>query len=284
MAQRNMRYLSQKQAKAAYYFMDFQNIRKLTSEEKKELLKRVKQGDKEARNLLVNANLRLVVFVASQFMNYNYDFDDLIQEGNIGLMKAVEKFDIEKGYQFSTYAVWWIWTYMQKWVHSQIQPASFSYDALEKLNKLKLQYDQLMVSLGRTPTKEELAQQTNISMGRLEQLYKYLDAPTVSLNYTDTEDKEPLIESLEDLSALEEFDEYIEQQDLASFLETIYETMPERWAQVLREYYPMDGSLPKSLKDIGKEIGITREAVRQMKEKGLRKLRETEALKEYLSH
>jgi len=288
MVQKNKRFSRRVWEIFQIYFHDFNVEQPLISkEEKRELLILAQGGDKEARDQLILAHLRLVFYVVNYYYGeYDCDLEDLVQEGYMGLIKAISKFDINREFQFSTYAFCVIRRTIQSWLLRQNQSMSFSSNALEKMQSLRLSYDRLMMLLEREPSKEELAADIGVSVERLQQFYSYAFMPTQSLDYVAEEFafSDPLVESLVDPESVGKEYENSEYDDLHQYLESIYETMPERWGKVLREHYPMDGSLPKTLKAIGKETGITRERTRQIKEKGLKKLRGMESLHEYFHY
>ena len=266
------------------YLKEIGNVPLLTTEQEVELAKRVEAGDEEAKKQLTEANLRLVVSIAKKYVGRGMPFLDLIQEGNMGLMKAVDKFDYTKGYKFSTYATWWIRQAITRAIADQARTIRIPVHMVETINKLIRVSRQLLQELGREPSPEEIAEEMDIPVERVREILKISQEP-VSLETPIGEEED---------SHLGDFiqDENVPvPADAAAFtllkeqLDEVLGTLTEREQKVLRLRFGLDDSRARTLEEVGKEFNVTRERIRQIEAKALRKLRHpsrSRKLKDYL--
>ncbi|HHX77330.1 MAG TPA: RNA polymerase sigma factor RpoD, partial [Firmicutes bacterium] len=266
------------------YLKEIGKIPLLTPEEEVELAKRMEKGEEEAKRRLAEANLRLVVSIAKKYVGRGMLFLDLIQEGNLGLIKAVEKFNYHKGFKFSTYATWWIRQAITRAIADQARTIRIPVHMVETINKLIRVSRQLVQELGREPTPEEIANEMGITEDRVREIQKIAQEP-VSL-------ETPIGE--EDDSHLGDFIEDQEVQapaDAAAFellreqLEGVLDTLTPRERKVLRLRFGLDDGRSRTLEEVGQVFGVTRERIRQIEAKALRKLRHpmrSKRLKDYL--
>ncbi len=254
------------------YLKEIGRVPLLTAEEEVYLAKRMEQGDEEAQKRLAEANLRLVVSIAKRYVGRGMLFLDLIQEGNLGLIKAVEKFDYNKGYKFSTYATWWIRQAITRAIADQARTIRIPVHMVETINKLIRVSRQLLQKLGREPSAEEIAKEMEISVDRVREIMKIAQEP-VSLETPIGEEEDSHL------------GDFIEDQDApapaeaASFtllkeqLEEVLDTLTPREEKVLRLRFGLDDGRARTLEEVGKNFGVTRERIRQIEAKALRKLR-----------
>ncbi len=250
------------------YFAYIGRGRLLTHEEEIELSKRARAGDKRSRQRLIEKNLKLVVSVVKRFRGCGLPFEDLIQEGNIGLMKAVEKFDPDRGYRFSTYASWWILQAVQRAVVDKGRAIRVPVHMAEKVRKTGRAFGELSGEYGREPTEEEIAE----CLGwKVREVRAALGATTdvVSLNKSlgSEEGASELVDVIEDASVSEKPDDAVIRKTEATELRTVIEQLPERARHVLIRRYGLDGREKGTLRELAEELDISRERVRQIQSK-----------------
>ena len=266
------------------YLKEIGKVPLLTADEEIELAKRMEEGDEEAKRKLAEANLRLVVSIAKRYVGRGMLFLDLIQEGNLGLIKAVDKFDYRKGYKFSTYATWWIRQAMTRAIADQARTIRIPVHMVETINKLIRVSRQLLQEYGREPTPEEIAKVMNISESKVREIIKIAQEP-VSLETPIGEEED---------SHLGDFipdDDAPAPAEAASFtlmkeqLLDVLDTLTPREEKVLRLRFGLDDGHQRTLEEVGKEFKVTRERIRQIEAKALRKLRHpsrSKKLRDYL--
>ena len=266
------------------YLKEIGRVPLLTAEEEIELAKKMEKGDEEAKRRLAEANLRLVVSIAKRYVGRGMLFLDLIQEGNLGLIKAVEKFDYRKGYKFSTYATWWIRQAITRAIADQARTIRIPVHMVETINKLIRVSRQLLQELGREPAPEEVAQEMEIPVERVREIMKIAQEP-VSLETPIGEEEDSHLGDFiedEDAPAPAEAASFIL---LKEQLEEVLETLTPREKKVLRLRFGLDDGRARTLEEVGQEFGVTRERIRQIEAKALRKLRHpsrSKKLKDYL--
>ena len=266
------------------YLKEIGRVPLLSAEEEVRLAKRMEQGDEEAKKQLAEANLRLVVSIAKRYVGRGMLFLDLIQEGNLGLIKAVEKFDYGKGFKFSTYATWWIRQAITRAIADQARTIRIPVHMVETINKLIRVSRQLLQELGRDPTPEEIAAAMEIPVERVREIQKVAQEP-VSLETPIGEEEDSHLGDFiedEDAPAPAEAASYIL---LKAQLESVLDTLTAREEKVLRLRFGLDDGRSRTLEEVGQEFGVTRERIRQIEAKALRKLRHpsrSRKLKDYL--
>ncbi|HVJ50254.1 RNA polymerase sigma factor RpoD [Desulfitobacterium sp.] len=266
------------------YLKEIGRVPLLSAEEEVKLAKRMEQGDEEAKRRLAEANLRLVVSIAKRYVGRGMLFLDLIQEGNLGLIKAVEKFDYQKGFKFSTYATWWIRQAITRAIADQARTIRIPVHMVETINKLIRISRQLLQELGREPVPEEIAAQMDIPVERVREIMKIAQEP-VSLETPIGEEEDSHLGDFipdEDAPAPAEAASFIL---LKEQLEEVLETLTPREEKVLRLRFGLDDGRTRTLEEVGQEFGVTRERIRQIEAKALRKLRHpsrSKKLKDYL--
>jgi len=266
------------------YLKEIGRVPLLTAEEEIELAKRIEQGDEDAKRRLAEANLRLVVSIAKRYVGRGMLFLDLIQEGNMGLIKAVEKFDHGKGFKFSTYATWWIRQAITRAIADQARTIRIPVHMVETINKLIRVSRQLLQELGREPTPEEIAAEMDLSVEKVREIMKIAQEPVSLETPIGEEDDSHLGDFIEDQEALAPADaaayELLKEQ-----LEDVLDTLTEREENVLRLRFGLDDGRTRTLEEVGKVFGVTRERIRQIEAKALRKLRHpsrSKRLKDFL--
>ena len=266
------------------YLKEIGRVPLLSAEEEIQLAKRMEQGDEEAKRRLAEANLRLVVSIAKRYVGRGMLFLDLIQEGNLGLIKAVGKFDYIKGFKFSTYATWWIRQAITRAIADQARTIRIPVHMVETINKLIRVSRQLLQELGREPAPEEIAKVMDIPVERVREIMKIAQEP-VSLETPIGEEEDSHLGDFipdEDAPAPAEAASFIL---LKEQLEEVLETLTPREEKVLRLRFGLDDGRTRTLEEVGQEFGVTRERIRQIEAKALRKLRHpsrSKKLKDYL--
>ncbi len=266
------------------YLKEIGKVPLLSAEEEIELAKRMELGDQEAKKRLAEANLRLVVSIAKRYVGRGMLFLDLIQEGNLGLIKAVEKFDYRKGYKFSTYATWWIRQAITRAIADQARTIRIPVHMVETINKLIRVSRQLLQELGREPSPEEIAEDMNMPVDRVREILKISQEPVSLETPIGEEEDSHLGDFIQD-------DNVPVPADAAAFtllkeqLVEVLGTLTEREQKVLRLRFGLDDGRARTLEEVGKEFNVTRERIRQIEAKALRKLRHpsrSRKLKDYL--
>ena len=266
------------------YLKEIGQIKLLTTEEELELADRIAEGDEQAKATLAEANLRLVVSIAKRYVGRGMLFLDLIQEGNIGLMKAVEKFDVTKGYKFSTYATWWIRQAITRAIADQARTIRVPVHMVETINKLARVERQLTLELNREPTEEELSKKMGTSVEKIRDIYKISQEP-VSLEIPiGEEDDSHLGDFIPDETNMSPEDFAINEL-LKDEISEVLLTLTEREEKVIRLRFGLEDGRPRTLEEVGQLFGVTRERIRQIEAKALTNLRHpsrTRKLKDYL--
>ena len=260
------------------YLKDIGKVALLTAEDEVELAKRMEEGDEEAKKILSEANLRLVVSIAKRYVGRGMQFLDLIQEGNLGLMKAVEKFDYTKGFKFSTYATWWIRQAITRAIADQARTIRIPVHMVETINKQVRATRQLLQKLGREPSPEEIAEYLGCPEEKVREIQKIAQDPVSLETPIGEEEDSHLGDFIEDDRALSPSD-VAESNMLKEQLIQVLNTLTPREEKVLRLRYGLDDSHPRTLEEVGKEFNVTRERIRQIEAKALRKLRHPNRLK-----
>ena len=267
------------------YLKEIGKISLLTLEEETALSERIANGDEEAKNILAESNLRLVVSIAKRYVGRGMLFLDLIQEGNIGLMKAVEKFDANKGYKFSTYATWWIRQAITRAIADQARTIRVPVHMVETINKLSRCQRQLILELNREPTDEELAKKMNLSVDKVREVIKIAQEPVSLETPIGEEDDSHLGDFVKDERSMSP-EEFTIHEMLKDEISDVLLTLTEREEQVLRLRFGLDDGSCKTLEEVGQMFGVTRERIRQIEAKALRKLRHpsrSRKLKDFLN-
>lgn len=266
------------------YLKEIGKVSLLTADEERELAIRMEQGDEEAKKKLCESNLRLVVSIAKRYLNRGMSFLDLIQEGNLGLIKAVDKFDYTKGYKFSTYATWWIRQAITRSIADQARTIRIPVHMVETINKLIRISRQLLQEYGREPTSEEIAKEMGITVEKVREIKKISQDP-VSLETPIGEEEDSHLGDFipdDDVPAPVDAAAY---SMLKEQLMEVLDTLSDREKKVLMLRFGLEDGRPRTLEEVGKEFNVTRERIRQIEAKALRKLRHpsrSKKLKDYL--
>ncbi len=267
------------------YLKDIGRVPLLSAEEEVELARRMQENDEAARKRLSEANLRLVVSIAKRYVGRGMLFLDLIQEGNLGLMKAVEKFDYQKGFKFSTYATWWIRQSITRAIADQARTIRIPVHMVETINKLTRVQRILLQELGKEPTPEEIAEKMGVSVERVMEIQKIAQDPVSLETPIGEEEDSHLGDFIEDEKTITPSDS-VAFTMLKDQLLLVLDTLTPREEKVLRLRYGLDDGKPRTLEEVGKEFNVTRERIRQIEAKALRKLRHpsrSKKLKDFLS-
>lgn len=253
------------------YMREMGQFSMLSADEEVKLAHRIAEGDQSAKNELVEANLRLVVSLARHYQGCGLSYQDLIQEGNIGLIKAAEKFDVSKGFRFSTYASWWIKQALSRAIADQSRTIRIPVHMTENINKFKKTERELLSQLNREPKIKEIADAMGISEKQAKEIQSYIVEPT-SLDIQVGDDDTTIGSFIEDTHFVNPESAYIKESN-GDVVNAVLDTLSDREANILRLRFGIGGKKAMTLEEVGKEYGLTRERIRQIEAKALRKLR-----------
>ena len=267
------------------YLKEIGQIKLLSLDEELKLADRIGAGEEDAKRILAEANLRLVVSIAKRYVGRGMLFLDLIQEGNIGLMKAVDKFDVTKGYKFSTYATWWIRQAITRAIADQARTIRIPVHMVETINKLARIQRQLTLELNREPSEEELAKKMNMPVERIREIYKISQEPVSLETPIGEEDDSHLGDFIKDEHNMSP-EEYATNELLKDEIKDVLLTLTEREEKVIKLRFGLEDGKSRTLEEVGQMFGVTRERIRQIEAKALRKLRHpsrSRKLKDYMT-
>lgn len=256
------------------YMREISKTELLTPAEEVKLAAKIKKGDKKAREQMIKANLRLVVKIAQDYSKYGLPLQDLISEGNIGLMKAVERFDPKKGGKLSTYAAWWIKQGIKRALANQSKTIRLPVHMVDKISKLRRITDTLSEAYGREPTDEELCEETGIPMKKISLLKRAAMRPTSLDAPVGDDDRSNYAEIIGDEHAVDPF-EALSEKNMHRQLDDLMEVLDERESKIIDARYGISGKTPMTLEEVGREFGITRERIRQLQNIALDKMRKS---------
>ena len=255
------------------YMREMGKIDMLSADEEHHLASLVAQGDKNARNQLVEANLRLVCSLAKHYQGCGLTYQDLIQEGNIGLIKAAEKFDVEKGFRFSTYATWWIKQAISRAIADQARTIRVPVHMAENINKVKKIERQLLAELQHEPTNTEIAKAMKMSEDQIAEIKSYMtDTTSLDIQVGDDDDGTTIGSFVEDTHFVNPADAYVKATN-GEMVDMVLSTLSDREANIIRMRFGIGRDRAMTLEEVGKEFSLTRERIRQIEAKALRKLR-----------
>lgn len=255
------------------YMREMGKINMLSADEEHHLASLVAQGDKNARNQLVEANLRLVCSLAKHYQGCGLTYQDLIQEGNIGLIKAAEKFDVEKGFRFSTYATWWIKQAISRAIADQARTIRVPVHMAENINKVKKIERQLLAELQHEPTNTEIAKAMKMSEDQIAEIKSYMtDTTSLDIQVGDDDDGTTIGSFVEDTHFVNPADAYVKAAN-GEMVDMVLSTLSDREANIIRMRFGIGRDRAMTLEEVGKEFSLTRERIRQIEAKALRKLR-----------
>ncbi|MCR4689400.1 MAG: RNA polymerase sigma factor RpoD [Saccharofermentans sp.] len=253
------------------YLKEIGKIELLKADEERDIAKRMAEGDEDAKETLINSNLRLVVSIAKKYMNRGLSLLDLIQEGNIGLIKAVDKFDYTKGFKFSTYATWWIRQAITRAIADQARTIRIPVHMVETINKLTRVQRQLVQDLGREPTTEELAEAMGMEPAKIREIQKISQDP-ISIDKPVGEEEDSHLVDFISNDELASPDEEVARNLLKEDLIKALNTLTDRERKVIELRFGLKDGVPMTLEQVGKKLGVTRERIRQIEAKAIRKL------------
>lgn len=253
------------------YLKEMQNISILTPEEEYQLAVEVSRGNEAAKQKLIEGNLRLVISIARHYLNCGLMFEDLIQEGNIGLMKAVDKFDVSKGYRFSTFAPWWIRQAISRAIADQGRTIRVPVHITENINKIKKYERELLTELNRDPTPGEIAEKAGLSEDEVIAAMSYIDASSLDVPVGE-DDEDTIGDFVEDTRFLNPEVQFFKDQN-KNAIDEVLNTLSKREADILRKRFGLHSDKTMTLEEVGKDYHLTKERIRQIENKALMKLR-----------
>ena len=253
------------------YLKEIQGISILSPTEEQELINKMTHGDKKARQQLIQSNLRLVISIAKHYMNCGLSFEDLIQEGNIGLIKAANKFDINKGCRFSTFAPWWIRQAISRAIADQGRTIRVPVHVTENINKIKKSERELLLELNREPTFQEIADRTKLNIDDIIVAKTCVDTSSIDVPIGDDEN-DTIINFIEDTRFINPESSYIQSEN-KNVIEHVLDTLSPREADILKKRFGINSNKTMTLKQVGQEYHLTKERIRQIENKALSKLR-----------